>query len=215
MRTIGIVNYGMGNLGSISNALKFLGGAYFVSGSAQELAKADAYILPGVGAFAAAMNNLRQQELVEMLTDQVIGNTKPFLGICLGMQLLAEDSTEYGFTKGLGWISGHVVELAPSQGLRLPHVGWNNVRFTPGCPLFANIEPDAAYYFDHGYHLTCSDEMVVARCDYGGLAVAGVRKGNVFGVQFHPEKSQRNGLKMLRNFLNFVTVTHISEREAC
>jgi len=204
LKTILIVDYGMGNIGSVTNALNYLGGRYTVSNQKKDLMGADAFILPGVGAFGAAMENLRKLDLVETLTAQVVMKKKSFLGICLGMQLLAKDSVEMGYFDGLGWIDGHVFEIEPSDGLRVPHVGWNSVTFTQHDPLFQRIDKGAHFYFDHSFHLQCADPFVSATCEYGGSYVAAIQKENIFATQFHPEKSQRNGLKLLRNFLNFV-----------
>lgn len=204
---IAIADYGMGNVGSITNTLNLLGIDSFVSQDSKQLSKGDGYILPGVGAFPVAMENLRSRKLVESLTMEVIEKKKPLLGICLGMQLLAEDSEEQGFTMGLGWIKGHVTRIKPDH-VRVPHVGWNDVNFRDGNELFSNIEQGAHFYFDHEYHFECENEnRVIATCEYGSLLVSAVVKGNIFGVQFHPEKSQRNGLKLLRAFSEFVNGT--------
>lgn len=203
-KRIVVINYGMGNIGSVCNALDYLGVPHHVSGDRRDLAGADAFILPGVGAFAAAMENLGRLGLADELTRRVVEDGRPYLGICLGMQLLAEDSTEGGLTKGFGWIKGQVREMPEAEGLRLPHVGWNTPSFDGDCPLFANLDQGAHFYFDHGYRLICDEAVASSWCDYGGRFVAAVRRGNIMAVQFHPEKSQRNGLKMLRNFSNYV-----------
>jgi glutamine amidotransferase len=203
-KMIVIVNYGMGNIGSVANALSYLGAKHFVSNSEQDLRRADALILPGVGAFGAAMENLKKLGLVEELTDQVLFKRKPFLGICLGMQLLAKDSVEQGFFIGLGWVDGHVLNLHPSDSFRVPHVGWNSVTIVRENPLFQKIEEKAHFYFDHSYHFQSNEDIISAICEYGGTYAAAIQKGNIFATQFHPEKSQRNGLKLLRNFLNFI-----------
>lgn len=202
-KTVAIVNYGMGNIGSVANALAFLDGRYIVASRKEELKRAGAYILPGVGAFAVAMENLRRQDLVEELNEQVLEKKKPFLGICLGMQLLAEDSVEHGLHGGLNWIGGHVRALEPSNGLCVPHVGWNDVKVHAENPLFKGIQSEAFFFFDHSYHLICSGDAVLATSDYGSPFVAAIRSENIFATQFHPEKSQRNGLRLMRNFLNF------------
>lgn len=194
----------MGNIGSVSNSLDYLGGKYIISNQKKDLARADALILPGVGAFGAAMENLRKLDLVDELTQQVMIKKKPFLGICLGLQLLAKDSVELGYSIGLGWIEGHIYDVKPSDGLRVPHVGWNSVTYVHKHPLFQHIDEGAHFYFDHSFHLQCSNDVVSATCEYGGTYVAAIQKGNILATQFHPEKSQRNGLKLLRNFLNFV-----------
>jgi imidazole glycerol-phosphate synthase subunit HisH len=199
-----VINYGMGNISSVCNALEQLSVAYQVSVDHHKIADADAYILPGVGAFAAAMENLRRLDLVDRLTRYVVEEGRPYLGICLGMQLLADDSTEGGLNAGLGWVSGHVREMPPAAGLRLPHVGWNTPEYNRECPLFTSLDDKAHFFFDHNYHLLCDEKLVVAWCEYGARFVAAVRKGNIFASQFHPEKSQRNGLKMLRNFSNYI-----------
>jgi len=203
-KKIAIVDYGMGNIGSVRNALDYLNGKYIVSGRKNDLACADAFILPGVGAFGAAMENLRKLDLIDELTDQAMIKKKPFLGICLGMQLLAKDSVEMGHFTGMGWIDGHVFEIEPTGGLCVLHVGWNGVTFDQKAPLFQRIDEGAHFYFDHSFHLQCSENVVSATCEYGRTYVAAIQKENILAVQFHPEKSQRNGLKLLRNFLNFV-----------
>ena len=201
---IAIVDYGMGNIGSVANALEFLGGNYFIAGSSKELERADAYILPGVGAFPAAMENLLKHGLADLLTEEVTIRKKPFLGICLGMQLIALDSVEQEGAAGLGWIDGHVVALEPYDNLRVPHVGWNNLSVVPGQELFQGIDAEAHFFFDHCFFLQCSKELVIASSDHGISFVAAIREGNIFATQFHPEKSQRSGLKLLRNFLNYI-----------
>jgi glutamine amidotransferase len=203
-KTVLIVDYGMGNIGSVCNALDLLGGRYLVSNRKEDLASADGIILPGVGAFGAAMANLNNLGLVEPLTERVVAQGTPFLGICLGMQLIAQDSVENGFDRGMGWIDGHVLAMEPPDGLRVPHVGWNGVRARGASPLFSRLDDDAHFYFDHSFHLQCDDQWVAASCDYGTTYVAAVQRANILAVQFHPEKSQRNGLKLLRNFLNVV-----------
>lgn len=201
---MGVINYHMGNLGSVACALDFLEAEHFVSGEPDDLAKADALILPGVGAFGAAMNFLRLQMLADFLTQRVLREGLPFLGICLGMQLLAEDSLELGFHQGLGWIQGaHVVDMVPTPVTRIPHVGWNTLARTGGGALFRGIDPDAHFYFDHSFHMTCPLEHVSAVSEHGSTFVSALERDNVLAVQFHPEKSQRHGLKLLRNFLRF------------
>jgi len=204
VKEILIIDYGMGNIGSMCNALKYLGTEPVVSNTIRHIDRADAYILPGVGAFAAAMINLNKLNIIRPLYNNVIKIKKPFLGVCLGMQLLAKDSLEKGFSEGLGWIDGHVLPVEPKNGLRVPQVGWNTVKVHKESFLFKNIDASAHFYFDHSYHLSCHESCVVATCTYGDEYVAVVNKDNIFATQFHPEKSQRNGLKVLRNFFNFV-----------
>ena len=144
-----IVDYGMGNLMSVGNALRLLGYAPEISSEAAVIASSDALILPGVGAFAQAMENLDHLGLISVLNKQVMERKIPFLGICLGMQLIAENSTEMGFHPGLGWIRGRVTEIPPMKNLPVPHVGWNNIHVNEAYPLFLNLPPEAHYYFDH------------------------------------------------------------------
>lgn len=199
-----IINYGMGNIGSICNALDYLGGRYIVSSDPGDFSEADAFILPGVGSFGVAAETLRRLDLIPVLDNEIQKNGKPFLGICLGMQLAAEDSVEGGCHKGFAWIQGHVRRLAPKGELHVPHVGWNTVRVCDSDLLFTGIPQDSHFYFDHSYHLTCPSRYVTATCQYGGYTVAAIRNENIFATQFHPEKSQRTGLKLLRNYLNFI-----------
>ena len=201
---IGIISYGMGNAGSVAHALDFLDAKYVVSRNRKDLEASDALIFPGVGSFPAAMANLEKFGLLEELHRQVMVNHKPFFGICLGMQLLAKDSTEGGLHDGLGWIDGHVTGIERGGNLRLPHVGWNNVQIDQPSVLFERIEDPAHFYFDHSYHLECDRSLCIATTCYGKPLAAAIRRENIFATQFHPEKSQRNGLKMLRNFLNYV-----------
>ncbi|MCA9590104.1 MAG: imidazole glycerol phosphate synthase subunit HisH [Myxococcales bacterium] len=203
-KKIAIVNYGMGNVDSVGNALAHLGGEYFVTNEPKRLDDAHAIVLPGVGAFGAAMDNLRRMELVPALERQVKDKGKPYLGICLGMQLLAKDSVEQGFFEGLGWLDAHVLELPPGPDVRLPHVGWNTATVKRPSPILERVTEDSHFFFDHSYHLACDESVVTSTCTYGATFVSSVQKDNVLAVQFHPEKSQRNGLKMLRAFLNFV-----------
>ncbi len=205
MKKIAIIDYGMGNVQSVANALEFLGYCPTVSDEHDLLKECDAYILPGVGAFAEAMNNLRQRDLIPLLHSRVIEQGKPILGICLGMQLFLESSEEMGLHEGLGWIEGRVVAMMPSELLRVPHVGWNNIRAQEGSPLFAGIHEGGHFYFDHSYHVVCDERYISAKCSYASYEVtAALQHKNIFATQFHPEKSQTKGLKLLRNFLNYV-----------
>ncbi len=204
---IAVVDYKMGNLASVVNALRLLGVSALVSSNPHELEQADAYILPGVGAFPQAVKNLNKCGLTEFLNTQVIQLHKPILGICLGMQLMAKDSLEQNLTAGLGWIDGHVIALDSCrlENIHVPHVGWNNISFEQDDCFFENIDNNSHFYFDHTYKFECADkEAILAICDYGQEVVSVLRKENIFATQFHPEKSQRSGLKILRNFLNFI-----------
>lgn len=202
-KTITLIDYGAGNIGSVCSALANLQVPFEVVSDARSIARADGIILPGVGAFAAAMDRLNEMKMIEPLTEKVVGQKTPFLGICLGMQLLADDSTEQGLHKGLGWIHGHVREIVPKPGIRVPHVGWNTTH-TVQSDMFRNIADGAHFYYDHSYAMECDESVVAAECDYGGRVTSAVRSGHIWGTQFHPEKSQRNGRVLLRNFSNFV-----------
>ncbi len=197
-----IIDYGVGNLESVSTALDALRVRYRVSSSPEDIVRARCYILPGVGAFAEAMQNLKSRGLIEPLRREVIQNNKPLLGICLGMQVLADGSTENGTHKGLGFISGQVVRIPERAGFPVPHVGWNEVSIQQKKPLFAGLEEGARFYFDHSYHFEAAPEHVAATVDYGSTLTAAVQHNNIYGVQFHPEKSQTNGLRLIRAFLN-------------
>lgn len=207
MSEIAIVDYGMGNIESVKKAFLFLGADCTVTNQPDELRNAKAIVLPGVGAFHAAIENLHNLGLSDGLSEMVINKKIPFLGICLGMQLIASDSTEQQYTKGLGWIDANVTRIESNDLCRVPHVGWNEISYDVNSILFRHIGENPHFYFDHSYHLTCHEEVVLSTCQYGGKRIASVEKNNIFAVQFHPEKSQRNGLRILRNFINYVTET--------
>jgi glutamine amidotransferase len=199
---IAIVDYGMGNLLSVYHALEMVGGEPKICTTAEELRDAERIILPGVGAFRDCIHSLRAKGLVEALEEAVVRKGKPLLAICLGLQVLARRSFDGGEYQGFGWFQADVVRLQPSDPtLRVPQIGWNDVDYRAGSPLFAGIRPHADFYFVHSYHLRCDDDRdVEARCDYGGPVTAAVRKDNIFATQFHPEKSQDFGLRLLENF---------------
>ncbi len=198
-----IVDYGMGNLASVANAFARLGVEAEISAMPERLIRAEAIVLPGVGAFGDAMRRLRETGLADALHAAVIGRSVPFLGICLGMQLIAERSEEGGDVQGLGWLAAAQVKRIPdAPGRQVPHVGWNDLHFAPNEPMFANVAEGAHYYFDHSYEMLCAEDIIVARAEYGGRAVAAaIRQGHIMAAQFHPEKSQNNGLRLFRNFL--------------
>ena len=204
---IDIIDYGMGNLQSVRNALERLGCEVQISSNPAALTDADALILPGVGAFGEAMNNLQQRNLVEPLRRAVRDEGKPLLGICLGMQLLADSSDERGNYRGLSLIPGQVTKIPVSGGLRLPHIGWNSVSVRNGDPLFRDIREGGAFYFVHSYRFECESAYIAGVTDYGADITAAVQKDRIFGVQFHPERSQRKGLRLLRNFVDFAEST--------
>ena len=204
---IGIIDYGMGNLGSVANALEYLGAEGTVSSDPEVLGSCERLILPGVGAFGAAMARLREHQLIEFLHDTVVHERKPLLGVCLGMQLLAESSEEHGEHEGLGWIPGRVRRFTSDEStLRVPHMGWNAVEATRPHPLLDGFDPNREhnFYFVHSYHFDPAvDEDLVASASHGARFAAMVVRDNVAGVQFHPEKSQDNGLQFLQNFLEW------------
>lgn len=202
---ITIIDYDMGNVSSVYNALKALGCEVQVSRKSEDIKNGHQIILPGVGAFAEGMKNLSSLGLIEPLHEEVMVKKKPFLGICLGMQLLAEDGYEGGYHEGLGWLPATVKRLDIQNGnLRLPHMGWDDVSVKPDSLLFGDIKGDFNFYFVHSYHLVCDDPATIeATCDYGVTFTATIRKDNIFATQFHPEKSHKNGLQLLRNFVNY------------
>lgn len=199
-----VVDYGMGNLRSVENALRFLGCRTRLAASPEGLKGADAYVLPGVGAFGEAMENLARRGLRGPLSGLVIKEKVPILGICLGMQLVAESSDENGNHKGLGWVQGHVRKIPVGKTTRLPHIGWNNVEISKTDPLYQKVKGDLNFYFVHSYRFECDDEYVSATCEYDVPITASIQKGHIFATQFHPEKSQENGLRVLRSFVDYV-----------
>jgi imidazole glycerol-phosphate synthase subunit HisH len=203
MSRVAVVDYGMCNLDSVRRAFEEVGAQPFVTDEPAELERADAIVLPGVGAFPDAMRNLRRRGFDDALTKLVIDEGVPFLGVCLGMQLLASSGEEVATTEGLGWFDADVVRLRPAAGdTRIPHVGWNEVDALPDSPLFAGIPPRADFYFVHSFHLQCRDAGdTLATTPYCGGFTSAVARRNVFAVQFHPEKSQAHGLRLLRNFV--------------
>lgn len=192
----------MGNLDSVARATEECGGAPVVTASEDEIARAPAVILPGVGAFTKGMERIRERNLDEILDTHVRQRGVPLLGLCLGMHLLATRGDEGGASLGLGWIDGEVRRLPSDNGLRVPHVGWNEVHHDNGSPLLTGVESGRDFYFVHSFHLVCADPaQVVATTPYGQSFTSVVEAENVYGVQFHPEKSQRAGFQLLRNFL--------------
>ncbi len=198
---LAIIDYGVGNLFSLQCSLKKIGEEAVVTKDPEVIKKADRIILPGVGAFGDAADKLKATGIVDVIRNEA-ENGKPFLGICLGMQLLFDKGYEYGEHDGLGFIKGNVVSLEgkiPSE-LNIPHMGWNALALDKSCPLFKYIEDGDCVYFVHSYYSTDCDESVVATAEYGIPVTAAVGKGNIFGCQFHPEKSGETGLKILKAF---------------
>ncbi len=202
MMGIGVINYGAGNFGSVWNALTHLELDPVEVRAPSDLDGVSHAVLPGVGAFGAAMDCLDNSDWGGAVRHHIETSGKPFLGICVGMQVLADEGQEFDTRAGLGIVGGRVVRIAPDGSrLPIPHVGWSPVSWTAGCPLFDGLPPMCSFYFVHSYELQpAAPDVVVATCDYGGPLAAAIQHDHVFGVQFHPEKSQRDGLKLLRNF---------------
>ena len=200
--TLALIDYGAGNLHSVHNALKAAGAAdVVVTADPDVVAKADRIVLPGVGAFAHCFEALSAIDgMIEAMERKVHSDGIPFLGICVGMQLLADAGVEHGTTPGLGWIKGTVRAIEPAAGLKVPHMGWNDVLPVDGAPLIDSGEA----YFLHSYHFDVEDKAdILATTSHGRPLVAAVGSGNVIGVQFHPEKSQAYGINFLKRFLEW------------
>ena len=200
---VSIVEYGIGNIGSVLHACKRAGITPSIAHDGQELESHNPkrILLPGVGAIGEALKQLRARDFEPVLNRMVFDQKTPILGICVGMQILAEICEEFGEHAGLGWLPGARAGRIADKGagLRLPHVGWNTIEPAVDDPLIADIA-DEHFYFAHSYSVRCDDEFVLARTNYGGPFVSAVRRENVFGVQFHPEKSSSAGARLLRNF---------------
>lgn len=201
---IGIVDYGMGNVRSLTNAFEYLGEDVVVTDDPQVMDDADRIVLPGVGAFGDAMQAMLHRDLIDPLNRQVHEYRKPLLGICLGMQLVATESVEHGYNRGLGWVDARIERLTPAVPLKVPHVGWNSLVFPEQDWLFEGIRKNEAnFYFVHSFHMVCTNPQDrLATTDYGGDVTAVVRQDNIVVMQFHPEKSQDNGLQLLSNWVN-------------
>jgi glutamine amidotransferase len=202
--TVLVVDYGMGNLPSVARALEECGAQVEVSDDPAAIERAERIVMPGVGAFADAMGNLTTRGWVDGLRRAVTQDRLPFLGICLGMQLLADEGDEGGKTAGLALIPGQVRRLEAGLGDRIPHVGWNELHATKQSRLLEGVPDGADFYFVHSYQLVpTAEDAVLGRTPYCGGFVAAVERDNVVGFQFHPEKSSRMGRQLLRNFLRF------------
>lgn len=198
---ITIVDYNMGNLGSISNMLKKIGVASRITADPGDIAQAEKLILPGVGAFDAGMDNLARSGLIPLLNQRVLQDRVPTLGICLGMQLMTRQSEE-GQRQGLGWIDAEALRFRPNDpGLKVPHMGWNRVDCQRDAPLVSDLPDMPRFYFVHSYFVRCAHaEDVLLNTTFGGPFHSAFQRGNVMGVQFHPEKSHKFGMALLRNF---------------
>ena len=201
---IAVIDYDAGNIKSVEKALDFLGQEADVTGEKEKILAADHVILPGVGAFGDAMENLRSRGLDQVIYE-VNRRGTPFLGICLGLQLLFERSDEAPGAEGLGVLKGEILRIPESDGLKIPHMGWNSLHLQNNGRLFRGVEENAYVYFVHSYYLKAADESIVkASTEYGTHIHASVEKDNVFACQFHPEKSSDVGLKILKNFIETV-----------
>ena len=199
-----IIDYKMGNLGSILNMLKKIGVQSIVSSLPEDILQADKLILPGVGAFDNGMANLKESSLLSVLNEKVLAKKTPILGICLGMQLLTRRSAE-GRLEGLGWVEADTVRFRfgkEESTLKIPHMGWNTVMFKTGSVLSSELEDEARFYFVHSFHVVCDrEENVAGKTFYGYEFSSAIQNGNIIGVQFHPEKSHKYGLRLLKNFV--------------
>ncbi len=197
---IHIVDYGMGNLRSVQKAFESLGVEAAICTDASELTDCPKMVLPGVGAFRDAIHELKQQDMVGPIRDHVASG-RPFLGICLGLQLLFDVSYEDGEWEGMGLVPGKVVRFEDQPGLKIPHMGWNMLQITRPNPLLAGIDAGSYVYFVHSYHVVPDDDSVIAtRTEHGVPFVSSIARDNLFATQFHPEKSQSIGLRLLKNF---------------
>jgi glutamine amidotransferase len=198
---VSVIDYGVGNLGSILNMFKRLDVAAILARSPEDVMGAQKILLPGVGAFDAGMEMLERSGMIPALQQKVLEEGVPTLGICLGMQLMTKSSEE-GQKAGLGWFDAQTVKFRlDTREYKIPHMGWNEVNDAQGSPLFQEMGPEPRFYFVHSYHLEgVKSEEVMFTCTYGYEFVCGVRRGNLFGAQFHPEKSHRFGMRLLSNF---------------
>lgn len=202
---ITILDYGSGNLNAIKNIYERLNIHFEFANTKEQIEKADHLILPGVGAFDETIFTLQEKGFVGVLNKKVLEDRVPILGICVGMQMLA-DSSEEGTLNGLGWINGKVKKFDKNIILgkpKIPHLGWNSIEITCNCSLFKDIDPSVGFYFVHSYYYDCADEAnVICKTQYGNVFHSAVNRDNIYGVQFHPEKSHDNGIQLLKNFAN-------------
>ncbi|TKX29480.1 imidazole glycerol phosphate synthase subunit HisH [Campylobacter estrildidarum] len=199
---IGVIDYKAGNLNSVLKALEKIGVKSFLVQKKEDFSKAQKLVLPGVGSFKDAMTHLEKMELIEPLKEEVLQVKKPILGICLGMQLFLEKGYEGGICNGFGFLEGEVVPFEKTN-LKIPHMGWNDLEILKKEPLYQDIPLQNDFYFVHSFYVKCNEKFISAKAQYGDKFVASIQKDNIFGVQFHPEKSQNLGLKLLENFLRF------------
>lgn len=198
---ITIIDYGLGNLGSIKNMLTKIGCDSIITSNIEKITKSSKLILPGVGSFDNGMNNLKKRKMIPILNDLVLNKKIPILGICLGMQLLAKNSQE-GNLKGLGWIDADTIKFINKE-LKVPHMGWNNINIFQKNKLFEGLEKeDTRFYFVHSYYVKCNNSNnILTTTNYGLNFTSSINKQNIYGVQFHPEKSHKFGMQLLENFV--------------
>ena len=204
---IAIIDYGAGNLHSVKNALDFLNAESIVTGDSETILNADKVILPGVGAFGDAMKCLEKSGLVETVK-AVAKSGKPLLGICLGLHLMFEESDETPGVKGLGIFKGKIVKIPEKDGLKIPHMGWNSLKAAAPCPLLEGVAPTAEFYFVHSYYVEPDPTFVIATTTYGKEFCSVYGRDGLWATQFHPEKSGRPGLTILRNFYDYCEARH-------
>ena len=198
----------MGNVKSVQNAFELLGESIVISDDIKVISKSDAIILPGVGSFNDWMKNLQRKNLLSLLDKEVIEKNKPYLGICLGLEFLVKQSTEGGIHSGFGWINGSVDKISPkNKTLKIPHMGWNDTTIKESAGLFKDMS-DPTFYYLHSYMLNLDNSeknIITSTCNYGDVVIpASIQKDNIFAVQFHPEKSQSTGIKLLKNFIETI-----------
>ncbi len=199
---ITIINYGMGNLHSVLKAFRRIGVEAIVSSKVEDIKNAERLVLPGVGNFKRGMENLHKLNLIKLLNKKVLEEKTPILGVCLGMELFTKFSEE-GNAVGFGWFNAKTIKLNLDKKLKIPHMGWNSIEVKKSSPLFRNIEKYSHFYFVHSYYVNCKNEKdILATTIYGKEFVSAMNKDNIFGVQFHPEKSHEQGLQILKNFVN-------------
>jgi len=203
MKTVAIINYNMGNIQSVVKKIQMLGFNYIVTNDYKDIQNADKLILPGVGHFGMAMDQLKKMDLIHSLHEAILEDKKPVLGICLGMQLMADFSQE-GQSEGLGWITGKVerFQIKDKKKYKVPHIGWNQIDVQKSSELMNQIGPNSEFYFVHAYHYVCENQNdVLSFTNYENKIVSAIEKSNIFGVQYHPEKSHAEGMQLFKNFL--------------
>ena len=196
-----ILDYGSGNVGSVNNLLNYLNYRSVISNNIEDIKNASHIILPGVGAFGSSISKINQKIPVDILENEIVIKGKPFLGICVGMQVLTENGFENGNDKGLGWIKGSVRKLQ-TKSFPLPHIGWNNITVSKNNSLTKNLEDIDDFYFVHSYYCDIENKYEVSNTTYGQTFCSILNENNIFGVQFHPEKSQKAGQKIIKNFIH-------------